>query len=384
MEPNLHIELIGAGELTDSQRSLWMGMRAQNPALYSPYFHPDYAQIISQLQDDAYIALIHENETLIGFLPFQQRRKNASARPIGAPMTDYHGIISQSTPSFGLEHVMKQAHIGAFHMPAQMNANVEASENTDAISPEETSPCAVMRLTDFESPQSWRDSRDSSYRRHLKSTRRRIKKTEGEHGARSFIWQSAEREHFDLLIDWKQKKFADTGKYDVLSVGWTLSLLETLWARGPEAALRCDLHVMLVGGKPAAMDLGLSDGTSFHSWIVGYDNALHTLSPGMQLLEALIDEAPQLGYENIDLGAGLDGYKKHYASWPHAARSKLYIGRGASARKADLYARLETLGQDKLKDIPGKLRRRYTQIAACDPSLSGQARAMWQALKNGG
>lgn len=186
------------------------------------------------------------------------------------------------------------------------------------------------------------------------------------------------------MIQWKKEKFSDTGKYDVLSVDWTLGLLKTLWERGPKAGLRCDLHVMMVSGKPAAMDLGLTDGTTFHSWIVGYDNALHTLSPGMQLLETLIDQAPEIGYENIDLGAGLGGYKKHYASWPHKAISQTYTGVGLSAKQVQLYGKLETFGQDKLKDIPGKLRRRYSQISACDSSFSGQARAMLKAIKNGG
>ena len=377
MTTDLHIERIKAEKLTEPQRELWSEMHRHNPALYSPYFHPDYTQLISQLQNDVYIALISQADKLVGFLPFQQRRKNASARPVGAPMTDYHGIISRAETKINVEDILKTAQISAFHMPSQMNS--QTSEDGLDIS-----DCCVMRLVDFESPQAWRDSRDSSYRRHLKSTRRRIKKTESEHGERSFIWQSQDQSHFDLLVQWKKEKFSDTGKYDVLSVDWTLGLLKTLWERGPKAGLRCDLHVMMVSGKPAAMDLGLTDGTTFHSWIVGYDNALHTLSPGMQLLETLIDQAPEIGYENIDLGAGLGGYKKHYASWPHTAISQTYTGAGLSAKQAQLYGKLETFGQDKLKDIPGKLRRRYSQISACDSSFSGQARAMLKAIKNGG
>ena len=375
MNNGLDITRIKAEALTAQHQKLWAEMRGANSALYSPYFHPDYTQVISQLQSDVYIAVISKDGQPVGFLPFQQRRNNAGARSIGAPMTDYHGIISYPDQHLAVADILKPAQISAFNMPSQMNSSIKSDDNT--------SPCAVMRLTDFETPQAWRDSRDSSYRRHLKSTRRRIKKTENEHGERSFIWQSRAQEHFDLLIKWKKEKFADTGKYDVLSVDWTMSLLRKLWERGPRAELRCDLHVMMVGGKPAAMDLGLSDGTTFHSWIVGYDNDLHTLSPGMQLLEMLIDQAPDLAYENIDLGAGIDGYKKHYASWPHIARSAAYTGAGLGAAKTKLYGKLETLGQDKLKDIPGKLRRRYSQIAACDPSLSGQARAMLQAFKNG-
>ena len=380
MNNGLHITRIKADALTADHKALWTEMRRSNPALYSPYFHPDYTQLISQLQDDLYIAIIKKGDAPIGFLPFQQRRKNGSARPVGAPMTDYHGIISHADAGLSVENILKPAQISAFNMPHQMNGP-KIEHETEAFN---TAPCAVMRLTEFDSPQAWRDSRDSSYRRHLKSTRRRIKKTESEHGERSFIWQSQDPAYFDLLIKWKKEKFSDTGKYDVLSVDWTMSLLRKLWERGPQAELRCDLHVMTVGGKPAAMDLGLSDGATFHSWIVGYDNDLHTLSPGMQLLEMLIDQAPDLAYENIDLGAGIDGYKKHYASWPHMARSAAYTGAGLGAAKTKLYGKLETLGQDRLKDIPGKLRRRYSQIAACDPSFSGQARAMLHAIKNGG
>jgi len=241
-----------------------------------------------------------------------------------------------------------------------------------------------MSLTDFETADHWREHRDSSYRRHLKSLRRRIKKTEAEKGARDFIWQSQDPAHFDLLMTWKMQKFSDTGKYNVLSVDWTLNLLKQLWENGPAMGLRCELHVMTINGKPAAMDLGLTDGTTFHSWIVGYNNELHSLSPGMQLLEALISNMSKLGYNNIDLGAGLDGYKKHYATWPHQASSNLWLGAGLTAKRSKLYAAFEAKGEQALKDIPGKFRRRYNQIAACYPSLSGQAKAMWQAIKNGG
>jgi len=32
--------------LTDEERHIWTDLRAKNPALYSPYFHPDYARIV--------------------------------------------------------------------------------------------------------------------------------------------------------------------------------------------------------------------------------------------------------------------------------------------------------------------------------------------------
>lgn len=377
MKCSLRIICVKTEDLSPQDWAAWAEMRAANPALYSPYFHPAYSQMIGALHDDAYIAVITENDEITGFLPFQQRRPRGTARPIGAPMTDYHGIISAEPLGLPAGDILRGAHIGAMHMPHLMNRPQDAQDRTDT-------QCAVMSLSGFESADEWRAGRGSSYNRHMKSLRRRIKKTQSEKGERSFLWQSRDPAHFDLLMAWKIRKFTDTGKYNVLGVDWTQQLLRRLWETGPDAPLRCDLHVMMVGGQPAAMDLGLTDGTTFHSWIVGYDNDLHHYSPGMQLLEALISEARPLGYENIDLGAGLDGYKKHYATWPHRAGAQLWFGSGISAQRAKLYAALEAKGQRALKDIPGKFRRRYSQIAACDPSLGGQARAMLQAIKNGG
>lgn len=378
MTSHININRLKPSELNAAHWAAWSDMRAANSALYSPYFHPDYTRQISALQEDAYIAVIKQGEDILGFLPFQQRRRGGGARPLGAPMTDYHGLISKRPLDINITDVLRGADIGAMNMPHLMNMSHGETP------PASVTPCAVMRLAEFDDADQWRASRDSSYRRHLKSLRRRIKKTDTEKGAQDFIWQSQDPDLFDQLIKWKMEKFAQTKKYNVLGVDWTYSLLKQLWQKGPEAPLRCDLHVMMVDGRPAAMDLGLTDGITFHSWIVGYDNDLHSLSPGMQLLEMLINEAHNMGYENIDLGAGLDGYKKHYASWPHQAAAQLWLGDGFTAQRAKLYAAIERKGQRALKDIPGKFRRRYSQISACEPSVSRQAKAMWQAIKNGG
>lgn len=377
MIETLSIERLKPSQLSQEDWTLWTVMRTDNSQLYSPYFHPEYTQLLDRLQDDVWVAVIKSGDNTIGFLPFQQRRDGGKARPVGAPMTDYHGIVSRIPLDVNMSEILSLAKISALQMPSQMNLS-------SVLQDEAMATCAVAKLDDFASIADWRAAHDSSYKRHLKSLRRRIKKIETEHGTRSFIWQSQDPKHFDTLIEWKRDKFKTTGKYDVLSVDWTLSLLKKLWQNGPQAPLRCDLQVMMIDDKPVAMDLGLSDGVTFHSWIVGYDSDFHSYSPGMQLLEALVDETAQLGYNIIDLGSGIDGYKKHYATWEQSAAAALWTGQGMGAKKARIYSRIEKMSQSRLKDIPGKFRRRYSQIEACDPSMSGQAQAMWHAIKNGG
>ena len=353
-------------DLNDNDIAAWATLRASNPATYSPYFHIDYTRLVAKLRPDVHVACVYEDETPIAFLPYQGQR---FARPVGAPMTDYHGFIGQTDNITPLE-VIKAASIGAFHFSASVNPSLDrfSQSKDDGV---------VMDIS--LGAQAWRKERDSSYRRHLKSNRRRIRKASEDIGEPRFEWMCADQKVFDQLISWKKQKFAETGKYDVLSAQWTMSLLETLWSRQGED-LRCDMHALYFGDRLAAIDLGLSDGDTFHSWIVAYDGELHSYGAGIQLLEGLIDASKTLGYKRIDLGAGTDGYKRHYASEDVKVSGGFIAAQGSAAALSNLYNKAETFGQKALKDAPGKIRRRYSQIAACEDSVSGRAKAMLGAV----
>ena len=331
--------------------------------------------LVGQLRTDAYVAIAEQYGEPAAFFPFQGPKSGRSgfARPIGAPMTDYHGVIKTHDSTVRDIDVMQKAGIGAFHYSALVTHPGTAPYNHM-----HTQQAAVMDLC--EGATAWREARSSSYRRSLKSHRRRVRKSEEEHGQRRFKFQCRDQAVFDTLIDWKRRKFTETGKYDVLSADWTLDLLTRLWHSQDE--LRCDMHVLYFDDRIAAIDFGLTDGAVFHSWIVAYDSDLHALAPGIQLLEGLIDKAQNIGYNRIDLGAGIDGYKRHYASEDIHVGGGFIAVQGPAAALSQLYGQAEIIGQKRLGDAPGKLRRRYSQIAACDDSFSGRAKAMMAAVKS--
>jgi len=289
-------------------------------------------------------------------------------------MTDYQGFIEAHDAQIDHMEFLQGAEIGALHYSALVG------EQSDMIGfHRETYPLSLIDLSD--GVEAWRASRSSSYRRSLKSNRRRIRRTEDEF-ERRFDFKSRSGAAYDQLMVWKQERFAETGLYDVLSADWTSGLLRELWER--DEGLRCDMHVLYFGEEMAAMDMGLTDGETFHSWMVAYNPDFHALSPGTQLLEHMIDKAPELGYRLIDLGAGQDSYKSAYAVDGSAARSGYVPVAGAAAAISRLYGAAEKFGEKSLKDIPGKLRRRYTQIADCDDTVSGRAKAMLDAVRTGG
>lgn len=371
----LNVSVIKPDELSVAEREAWKVIRQQNLSLYSPYFHPDYTRLVGELREDAFVAVIRDGNDYIGFFPFQgPKGQGGFARPIGAPMTDYHGfIMDPSRSDIDYVEVLSRAGIGAYHYSALVDPVGQLSQYNNQ-------ECEGVVINLSSGVESWRAERDSSYRRHIKSNRRRIRKAEEDIGPRRFEFKSKDRAVFDQLIRWKQEKFSESGKYDVLSAGWTLEMLERLWDSQDD--LRGDMQVLYFGERLAAIDFGLSDGETFHSWMVAYDADLHTYAPGIQLLEGLIDAAQLEGYNRIDLGTGTEGYKRHYATEPVTVGSGFVAVSGPAAALSQIYGATEKWGQKALGDAPGKLRRRYSQIAACDDTFSGRAKAMIDAVRS--
>jgi len=142
------------------------------------------------------------------------------------------------------------------------------------------------------------------------------------------------------------------------------------------------MHALYIGDRLAAIDTGLTDGTTYHSWIVAYDPTLGIYSPGARLLNGILNESDHLGYERLDLGVGIDAFKRHYATEDVTTSSGFVPVSGPAAALAQVYDAAEKLGKKKLGDAPGRLRRRYAQIAACENTVTGRAKAMVRSVAN--
>lgn len=366
MASALHIETVKFDDLSAADIAAWEGLRAANSALESPYHHSDYHACVNRHQGGSRVTVARRDGAIIALIPWQGGK---FARPSGAPLSDYQAIIAASDTDIDVTRLLSGQGVGAFHFTA-----MPGIDGPDGPNGEET---CRLEVSD---PNIWRDARDGSYRRHLKSTRRRIRKSDEDIGERRIVTQSRDVDAFQALMGWKRDKFDETGKFDVLANAGTAGILRDLWERGPDAPLRADMHVLYFGDRIAACDLGLTDGHVFHSWIVGYDPDFLPYAPGIQLLEAMIDATADLGYGVIDLGPGTDGYKRQYATHSHRIASGVVTLPTAAGAIAAGYDRMELALREKTGDALGKARRRYSQIAACEPRLSKRSAAMASAL----
>ncbi len=363
------ISIFIADELPASVFSAWQVLRNSNPRLYSPYFHPDYTKTIAALVDNVKIAVAEDESGIVAILPFQGER---FARPVGAPMTDYHGLICRPECELTIGDMLKNSSVGVFHYSALVENRMHNSEKTKQG--------AMIYFP--EGAEAWKKAQSSSYTRHLKDLRRRTRKSDDQIGPSRFEFRSQNPDLFETLFKWKIAQYERSGFYNIFGTDWTSRLLYSLWERPMSAELRLDMHALYIGDRLAAIDTGLTDGITYHSWIVAYDPTLGIYSPGARLLNAILDKSDDLGYERLDLGVGIDAFKRHYATEDVTTSSGFTPISGPAAALAQVYDAAEKLGQKKLADAPGKLRRRYAQIAACEDTMAGRAKAIFSSMAN--
>ena len=142
---NIQTEILRPGELSGAQIFAWAEFRAANSALYSPYFHIGYTQILGELRGDVHVLCVSQKDKLIAFLPFQAKISSGGkigfARPIGAPMTDYHGFICAPGTSFDAVQVLRRAGFGAFHFSALVDTGAMLSGFART-----STPCTMMDI----------------------------------------------------------------------------------------------------------------------------------------------------------------------------------------------------------------------------------------------
>ena len=331
----------------------WRFFIKDNPSLYSPYFHPDYTALVSELRDDVSIAVLECDNSVVAILPFQGAH---FARPVGAPMTDYQGVICSPDKPYSIHDVLGESQIGVFGYDALVSGKKTKSNSAQSA--------AVIAFPN--GYEDWLSSRDSAFTKHQKETRRRLRKASADIGEPKLITQSRDIDIFNQLVSWKSKQFAHNKIYNVLGVDWTVNLLKNLLRKSEQRDIWLDMHALYFGDRLAAIDTGLTDGKTYHRWIVAYDPELHKYAPGTQMLNFIIRSSDELGYSRIDHGVGREDFKKYYATEDVDTYTGYTALGGYGGLMANMYNAVERGGRKHLSDLPGKMRRRYYQVSNCE------------------
>lgn len=353
----MKVRVVKATGLSATETALWRDIQERNPALGSPYFCPQFTQAVARVRDDTYVAILEEEGRTSGFFPFQLRAKRVG-KPIGWPLSDYHGIIADADCQWDGGELIRGCELDVYDFDHML-----ASQGTFApfhiVTAE--SPYLDLRLG-YDAYAATRQRAGTKVVNARMETKRR--KLERELGPLRFVVHDCEQSAFEALLRWKKAQYRRTKAIDLFSWDWPVGLLDAI--RGIQEANFAGLLSSLYAGETlVATHLGMRSHSVWHYWFPAYASEYHKYSPGYFLILEMARNAEALGLKAIDLGRGNTSYKQRLGS-ASTAVAQGYVGQPSLARVTrDLWQSLggclNRLPSHFAWDLP---RRAYRRIEA--------------------
>jgi CelD/BcsL family acetyltransferase involved in cellulose biosynthesis len=368
----LDVETLHPRELDCDEVRTWRAMAAAEPAFSSPLLGPDFARAVGVVRDDARVAVIRREGEILGFLP-HHRRPGQLARPIGSPLSDYHGLVSRSDADLNGAEVLRAADLAAFRFTGLIDPH-------GVFGQAEMKQAHVIGLANTDVDTYLEAVRAASPKK-IKNWRRLDNKLEREMGAIELVGADRSREAFDQLIAWKREQLARTGVHDFLRPDWTRNLMLDLFQKqdGPFQGLMINLYA---GGQLVGGHFGVRLNGVYHPWIASTNPAYAEWSPGQIFFMRAIAAMPGLGLERYDLGPGHDHYKGAYALSQVQIGDGTATAAGMAGRVASSLDGVWALAGGGGAGPVGRLRRRMEAIASVELTMGGRVRGFVHAVAN--
>lgn len=305
----MRIDVITPHELDPLLIGRWHELRRASAvdALRSPFYTPEYARLIGEVQPAARVAVIELDGVVTGFFAFE-RSGPGTARPLAGRMSDHHGPVLDERVVIDPSRLVKACGLMRWrfdHLPAG-SPGFERFESTRARA-------WLIRLDKgYEAYRRDIDARSVWMRRNDGKMRR----LERQLGPLRFETHSRDPGDFARLVEWKSSQYRRTGLVDNFSIPWVADYLERLrHCQTPAmAGLLSTLHA---GDRLVAVHLGLRSERVWHHYLPSYDRALASHSPGLGLLNHMAAQAPALGLDTIDFSSGDMDYKMAVSNARH-------------------------------------------------------------------
>jgi CelD/BcsL family acetyltransferase involved in cellulose biosynthesis len=301
----MKIELIRGHELPADVVSAWAALQAQDPALDSPFFHPQFTQAAAAVRDDVEVAVIENAGRIAGIFAFE-RRGWSIAYPVGGRINDLQGVVAEPGLPWTPEWLMRECRLNGwafenllasqrpwqpFHSQVREAPHLDLSAGFDAY---------------------YRARRDAGSQRVIQFLRK-LRKMEREVGPVRFVAETRDAALWQKLLEWKNQQYRRQKVASPLTAPRLLAILERLMqCEGPD--FRGYLSALYTGDQLAAVLLSLRCRRVWHHWVPTYNVELQRYSPGSLLLTRIATESEALGIDRIDLAAGYNEYKDSFAN----------------------------------------------------------------------
>lgn len=300
----MKVTTIRARDLSAEHAAAWSNIQEADRSLDSPFFCPEFTQTVAAVRDDVEVAILEEGGTPVGFFPFQRSPSNVG-RPVGGRLSDFQGIVGTPGVSCDPQLLIRGCRLRAWYFDHLLQSQTDFAPFQWA---EACSPFIDLRTTYETYLQQRRSLRATDVMQALNKK----KKADRQCGPVRFELRTTDQHVLDTLIEWKSEQYRRLKFVNLFSFPWTLALLKHLFAMGDNPKFTGVLSALFLGDRLAAAHFGMRSGRVLHWWFTAYDPELGKYSPGSQLLLELVRAAGPMGVERIDLGKGLESYKRSF------------------------------------------------------------------------
>ncbi len=294
-------------EVGPAAAASWASLRAMDPALRSPYFSWEFVDAVAALSGNVEVGVLRHAARTVGYFPFQ-RDAGRLGRPVGAPMSDYHGLISEPGLAFDPVELLEACGLDRFEFDHLIV---------------EQAPFAPFRRARGSSPyldlsrgfEAWMQERRRAGRsrfERLKEQRRALARA---HGPLRFDFDVRDSGVLDRLLALKSAQYRRTlgAERDLFAIPLMAGLVKRLFSTRV-SGLCGILSGLFAGERLVAAHFGLRSGEVLHWWFPSHDPAFSKYSPGTLLLLDLALAASQAGVCVVDFGKGDEPYKLRWAT----------------------------------------------------------------------
>lgn len=300
----MKIRLLAATEMDAALCARWRHLQRSNPALASPFFCPEFTQLVGAVRPDVRVALLEDLGEVIGFFPHQNQR--GRGLPVGAHFSDHHGMVAATETRWDWPQLLRGAglaywrfdHLAASQAPAERPLRHVTSPGMDIS----------------QGMAAYHQRRLDAGGRSLDEYARKARRLARTLGPLRFELHTSERPVFKALIALKLAQYQRTRVPNVMAEDWTRALLERLWQTPLQTSgFGGALSALYAGDTLVAAHLGMRSHSVWHWWFPAYDPAHSAYSPGAQILLQCADAAAGAGLATLDLGKGDESFKRDFA-----------------------------------------------------------------------
>ena len=293
--------VIAANELDATSIDAWRAIQSKNSIFASPYFCPEYTRLVGEVRDDVRVVVIENDGRIAGFFPYQ-RSFLCMGKPVGGPLSDYHGVIAGPDARWEIEPLMRAAKLSVW----SFNHLVDDTRKFDSHVDVRTSSPQIDLSSGYAAYVNGRRDSGSEY---IKQSDRKARKLSREVGELRFALHESEIEALGQLFRWKSAQYREGRLPDAFAVPWTADLLNRI-AETQTVGFAGVCSVLRAGDRIVAIHMGMRSAQVLHYWFPAYDPEFAKYSTGIILLLRMAEALPAMGVRTIDLGKGMAPYKQ--------------------------------------------------------------------------